>query len=67
MGAKSLIASYQTSLGLVYLQTEDFSEAERQFLDALEIYERLGDTERIKTVNQDLEQARKDKLDKNKL
>ena len=67
MGAKSLIASYQASLGLVYLQTEDFNEAEKQFLDALEISERLGDTKMIETVNQWLEQARKGKLDKNKL
>ncbi len=67
MGAKHLIALNQTSLGLVYLQTEDFSKAERLFLDALEIYERLGDTKRITTVNQDLEKARKGKLDKNKL
>ncbi|KAF5436467.1 hypothetical protein C5S35_08860, partial [Candidatus Methanophagaceae archaeon] len=57
----------QASLGLVYLKTEDFNEAERLFLGALEIFERLGDTEMIKRVNQDLEQARKGKLDKNKL
>jgi len=67
MGAKYLIASYQASLGLVYLKTEDFNEAERQFLGALDIFERLGDTEMIKMVNQLLEQARKGKLDKNKL
>jgi len=67
MGAKSLIASYQASLGLVYLQTEDFNEAERLFLDALVIFERLGNTKMIETVNQGLEQARKGKLDKNKL
>jgi len=66
LGAKSLIALNQASLGVVYLQTEDFSEAERLFLGALEIYERLGDTKRIKMVNQDLEQAREGKHDKNK-
>jgi len=67
LGAKSLIALNQASLGLVYLTTEDFSEAERLFLDALEMFERLGDTKRIKMVNQYLEQARKGKLDKNML
>ncbi len=49
------------------MKTEDFNEAERQFLDALDISEDRGDSEMIKMVNQLLEQARKGKLDKNKL
>ena len=67
IGARHLIALSRISLGRTYLKTEDFIEAERSFLDALEICECLGDSERIEIARQGLEQVKQDKFGKNKL
>jgi tetratricopeptide (TPR) repeat protein len=67
IGLTHQVALSQVSLGNLYLETEDFNEAERHFLDALEFWENIGDSEMVKTLHQDLEQIRQGKFGKNKL